>query len=370
MNNTKHYYPEIDSLRFFAFLSVLIHHSPVPKTIYVWKTLHDFGWIGVDLFLCLSAFLFAKLLSAEYIKQGYINIKYFYIRRILRIWPLYIFFVGLMLVFTFYTNGWEQGIPVRLLGLVTFSDNLFSMTLGYNTAILYVAHLWTISFEEQFYLVIPWGLGFLFQQSKKFAGIILVGLLFLGLGIRALFIYNQVQHPAIWVFPLTHFEPIFGGLIIGLGVFDKVLKNISSWIIFLFGLIALWAVTLLPNVNIQQWKLMLTYPLVGIGVSLILFSIMNGALWQISAIMKSKALGYLGKISYGLYIYHLFAVRMLAHTVVDAFISPDRVVVYPAMMLIISFAFTLVISILSYEILEKPFLKMKSRFTFIKSRAI
>ena len=60
------YYPELDGLRFFAFLLVFIHHSPYYVYSPVWEKLHEYGWIGVDLFLCLSAFLITKLLKAEF----------------------------------------------------------------------------------------------------------------------------------------------------------------------------------------------------------------------------------------------------------------------------------------------------------------
>lgn len=79
------YFPELDSLRFLAFLAVFIHHAPFAGFIEGWETLHRYGWIGVDVFLCLSAFLFAKLLFAEHTQKGGINVRYFYLRRLLRI---------------------------------------------------------------------------------------------------------------------------------------------------------------------------------------------------------------------------------------------------------------------------------------------
>jgi peptidoglycan/LPS O-acetylase OafA/YrhL len=369
MNKAEHYYPELDSLRFLAFLFVLINHAPFTKTIPVWVTLSSYGWMGVDLFLCLSAFLFAKLLFVEYQEKGDINIGYFYLRRALRIWPLYFIFVGMMFVYSIFMNGWTNGISIRLLGLLTFTDNLFTLVLGYNFALLYMTHLWTISYEEQFYLVIPWALRFLYRQKDTTSFTILGGITLLGMITRALFIYYQVKHPAIWVFPFTHFESILGGLIIGLGLFDKVLKKISSWFLLLGGIIAFWLVTLLPDVNLIQWKLMLTYPLVGVGVSLILLAVMQGRLWPISVLMKNKALGYLGKISYGLYVYHLLGLGLVLKFA-NTFVSSTRLLVYPVVVLITTLFLTILISVLSYQILEKPFLKMKSRFTFVQSRSV
>jgi peptidoglycan/LPS O-acetylase OafA/YrhL len=367
MNKTSHYYPQLDSLRFLAFLLVLIHHSRFAKNIPIWVVLHDFGWVGVDLFLCLSAFLFAKLLFVEFQEKGKVNVGYFYLRRLLRIWPLYFFFIAMMLMYYIFKNGWTSSPLIRLLGMVTFTDNLFSMGLGYNNTIKFVTHLWTISYEEQFYLVIPWALTFLYRQKAVTSWMILVSFILIGTVIRTLFIYYQVGSLSIYVFPLTHFESIIGGLIIGLGLLDRVLKKIPGWLTLISGLIALWGVTQLPNVDKIQWKLMISYPLVGIGFSLILFAILQGELGPISVLMKNKGLSYLGKISYGLYVYHLLGIT-LTTKIINLFLAPSSHIGYRLTVLITSVVLTILISSISYRVLEKPFLKIKSRFTFIQSR--
>jgi peptidoglycan/LPS O-acetylase OafA/YrhL len=363
------YYPELDSLRFFAFLLVLIHHAPYMKSITLWKTLSKYGWIGVDLFLCLSAFLFARLLYVEYQEKGNINIGYFYLRRALRIWPLYFFFFTAMLILSSQVDGWSPYMLKRSIGMLTFTDNIFAAFLNYNFAIWFSDHLWTISYEEQFYLVIPWVLRKLYQIKKSTAVLFLTGAMLIGTLIRWIFIYNQTEHPDIWVLPITHFESIFGGLMIGLGLFDKFLKKIPNWLLLIGGLLALYAVTLLPNVEEIQWKLMLTYPLIGIGMSLILYAVMRGNIWLFSHLFKNKVLGYLGKISYGLYVYHVGSL-WLAVKITDALVSPERLLVYPATALLLGLLITVAISMVSYQFLEKPFLQLKERFTFIKSRPI
>ena len=363
------YYPELDSLRFFAFLMVLVHHSPYMKSITAWKTLSRYGWMGVDLFLCLSAFLFARLLYVEYQEKGNINIGYFYLRRALRIWPLYFIFFAAMLTLSIYIDGWNTYMLKRSIGMLTFTDNIFTAVFSYNVVIWFSDHLWTISYEEQFYLIIPWVLRKLYQIKKSTATMILGGAMLIGMLIRWIFIYNQIDHPDIWVLPITHFESIFGGLMIGLGLFDKFLKKIPSWLLLIGGVLALYAVTLLPNVDKIQWKLMLTYPLIGIGTSLVLFAIMQGNVWLISKLLKIKFLGYLGKISYGLYVYHL-ACLWLAFKITNAFVSPERLLVYPATAILLGLVITIVVSMTSYQFLEKPFLRLKEKFTFIRSRPV
>jgi peptidoglycan/LPS O-acetylase OafA/YrhL len=198
---------------------------------------------------------------------------------------------------------------------------------------------------------------------------LLLGAMLIGTIIRALFIHNQVAHPDIWVLPITHFESIFAGLMIGLGVFDKHLKKIPGWLVLVTGILALYQVTQLPNLNEIQWQLMLTYPLVGIGTALLLFAVINKNLWILSTLLKNALLGYLGKISYGLYVYHVMSL-WIARKITEVFISPERLLVYPATVLLLALIITIMFSVLSYQLLERPFLKLKEKFTFIKSRPI
>lgn len=363
------YYPELDSLRFFAFLLVLIHHAPYSKLVPGWVTLAKYGWVGVDLFLGLSAFLFARLLFVEYQEKGKINVRYFYLRRALRIWPLYIFFLSAMLVISIHENGWSAGLGQRTLAMFTFTDNLLTAAIGYNALILYAPHIWTISYEEQFYLVIPWALSRLYRLNHATAFLILTGVIVLGSLIRALMIAAGVHHPTIWVLPVTHFESIVGGLMVGLGLFDRPFQKVPDWVLFPGGVMALYLITFLPSIGDIGWSLMLTYPLIGLGTSLILFSVMRGGLGPISSLLKNNILGYLGKISYGLYVYHVAALS-LAYSLMGAFVSQERELFYPAMGLLLTLVLSVAISMASYQFLERPFLRWKERFALIRTRPV
>jgi peptidoglycan/LPS O-acetylase OafA/YrhL len=246
------YYPALDSLRFVAFLLVLIHHSRVPA-----GRLYHYGWIGVDLFLCLSAFLFARLLSAEYQNTGRIHVGSFYLRRALRIWPLYFVFLSAALTYSVYAVGWHEMTLVRLLGMLTFTDNLLCMAWAYNGLILYTGHLWSISYEEQFYFVVPWALRVCHRLSKAQIWYGLSAILLLGMAVRAFFIYYQVGHPAIYVCPLTHFEAVIGGLVLGLNLTDGFLRRAPSWAWLVLGVAALVVVTRLPKIYHKRWELMI-----------------------------------------------------------------------------------------------------------------
>ena len=363
------YHPELDGLRFFAFLLVFIHHAPILLEKSFFATFHEYGWVGVDLFLCLSAFLFARLLFIEHQAKGDINIKNFYIRRALRIWPLYFIFLGIMLVLTVRELGWSASLFQRTLGATVFADNIFAAFFGYNQ-IANSPHLWTISYEEQFYAIIPWSLRKIFkmERDKKIRVILFVFLTFSL--IRAALIYFTVPHPAIWVLPITHFESILGGLVVGLGLADDRLKKIPAWLLMTAGIVSLTIVSALPNAGLITWYLMLTYPLVGLGTSLILSSVVREKQWFVKSVLQHKWLAYLGKISYGLYVYHLLAINYGAKIAQALSISQKRLVVYPVSVFGIALCLTILVSIASYQLMEKPFLRLKERFSSIESRPI
>lgn len=367
MEKKVYYYPELDTLRFLAFLLVLVHHGEFWKEIIPWRILAKYGWMGVDLFLCLSAFLFTRLLYVEYQSRGGINIRNFYIRRAFRIWPLYFFFLGISTAFTVADYGWSQSLQQRFIGMLFFADNLVSAAWNYNVEILFAAHLWTISYEEQFYAVIPWVLRKLYQASRATSLMAIIGAFLAGSVIRAILINNHTPHPAIWVLPLTHFESILGGMVVGLGLVDAPLKKIPSWILLGAGMLALWQVTRLENVSTISWSLMLTYPLIGLGTSLILFAVMQSNLGFLTILLKNKISAYLGKISYGLYVYHIAGLHY-GYLITERFISPDRLLAYPVAGLFAGLVVTILVSMISYHALERPFLRIKERFAVIESR--
>jgi peptidoglycan/LPS O-acetylase OafA/YrhL len=367
MNKTKLYFPELDGLRFIAFLLVFLHHSPQLNFPGAEK-IRDYGWIGVDLFLCLSAFLFARLLYKEFETSNTINVIYFYIRRGLRIWPIYFLFLFILLLYAVFSQSSIH--PFRFLGLFTFTDNIMTALKDYSQ-IPYTAHLWTISYEEQFYVFIPWILLFLFRSSRR-RKIISIGLfVVICLVIRSIFIQLKVITPVIWVLPVTHFESITLGLVVGIGGYDKVFSRIHPVIMGVAGLILFGMVTMLPNVGVIGWNLMATYVLVGLSTSFVLYSVTKiKDFWWIRWIAKWP-FTFLGKISYGLYLYHLWI-----NSVTDS-LSSSRY--YGALSdliggnythVLVSLIFVITVSTLSYLIIEKPILRQKKRFEMVQSRPL
>ncbi|MCF3108821.1 acyltransferase [Niabella sp. CC-SYL272] len=358
------YMPELDGLRFFAFLLVFIHHTTSFVDVKEISVLHKTGWIGVDLFFALSAYLFTKLLTIEFDRTGVINFKKFYLRRIFRIWPIYILFI-LLSVSVYMFSGGDLGYStkIRIIGLLTFTDNIIAAVYGYNP-LPFVSHLWTISYEEQFYVFIPFMVLLLMGiATKKRIYVLAISFVVLNI-IRLVFIQHHADHPAIWVLPVTHFESILLGMVIGFGGFDRLFKKVNSFILFLIACALLFIISLLPGVETISYSLILLYTLVGVCTSFFLYTALNNIF--LKRVLSFKLFVFLGKRSYGLYVYHLLGNAIALYIVKHIRLAPKD----PVFTFMYSLGFTIVSAIVSYFLIEKPFLRIKSRFEIIKTRPI
>jgi hypothetical protein len=155
----RNYRPELDVLRFIAFMIVFIVHRmdfiPIDPARHYWLyNLCLLGDLGVSVFFLLSAFLITELLFRESDGTGTIQLKAFYMRRILRIWPLYFFvFFGLVLLerFVHYAGAKD---PTSWLAFTFFAGNWWICLHGWVPAYP-VNPLWSISVEEQLYIAVP-----------------------------------------------------------------------------------------------------------------------------------------------------------------------------------------------------------------------
>jgi peptidoglycan/LPS O-acetylase OafA/YrhL len=363
VNTERDYIPALDGLRFVAFLLVFCHHQELFARIPGLSFLYTRGWIGVDLFFALSAYLLTHLLSTEFRKTNTISIKKFYLRRILRIWPLYFSFIGLSVaIYFFYRHSFSSEILLRIAGLFTLTDNVLSATEGYNP-LPFAKHLWTIAYEEQFYIFIPLVVLWLMRSRTGFGIFLLVLVFILFNGIRLWFIHEEIPHPAIWVLPVTHFESIVLGVVLGAGGMDFVARKISPAMAPVIAVIAFILICIAAPLDEIDYHLVLTYPCVGVFTSMIVYaSLKNDGL---NRFLATRAMVFFGKRSYGLYVFHLLGsgAANLGVGHVDGVPSALASFIY-------ALAFTITAAIFSYEYLETPFLRWKRKFEIISSRPI
>src|SRR5579864_2495432 len=162
--SVRFYRPELDVLRFFAFLGVFIFHA-APRSMDFYNAAGYPHWLsslliptfgagayGVDLFFALSAYLITSLLLRERAATGALDLRGFYVRRILRIWPLYLAFVAFAAVFAALVPG--QHLPIKyVVGYSLLAGNWIYAFYGLPAS--FATPLWTVSIEEQFYLAWP-----------------------------------------------------------------------------------------------------------------------------------------------------------------------------------------------------------------------
>ena len=366
------YRPELDWIRFLAFCMVFLLHGfaqaptqytalGVPESLAknAIVPLVSAGGYGVDLFFALSAFLITKLLLMERNRTSAIHVASFYVRRILRIWPLYFAFVGAVSIFELARN---VNPPGYFVAHWFFVGNWYTVTLGLRNSL--IEHMWSVSVEEQFYIL--WPLLMARLNTKHFASALV--LIYAGSNVlRASLVYlSYPDSVPLWCNTFTHLDAfIVGGLLAtALHNRDIVLSAVVRAGLFLVAFVVFWQLGQYPFAGYFSLYPLWTYPLAAFASGLsILAAIARRPTQSLSLV--SKATSYLGKISYGLYVFHIPAIH-LARYVFGAEDFP-----YDATWLLrASFAavLTLVASFISYELLEKPFLRMKRRFTLVKSR--
>ncbi len=222
------YRPELDLLRFFAFLMVFLHHA-LPgfelkhhtgrlAFLFRFETLvKESCGFGVCLFFLLSAYLITELLEREKARTGNIHVRSFYIRRILRIWPLYFSFLfgGVVLGILVSAYRIETG---RILAFLLLSGNWYVAAVSCGASP--IAPLWSISLEEQFYVAWPW----VAKIGGRNSILALSGVL-LPISWLTLFVLshsNPHGDRAIWVNSLVQFQFFAAGALIALSLNGRI----------------------------------------------------------------------------------------------------------------------------------------------------
>jgi peptidoglycan/LPS O-acetylase OafA/YrhL len=354
------YRPELDVLRFFAFFLVFLSHTiPLKGDSPRWLVaLRMAGAFGVPVFFCLSAYLITELLFREKAAVGSINIPAFYKRRILRIWPLY--FAALLAGFGFshLTNH-----PMSLFGLAAYLllvGNWYTVMGGVIAAP--IGHLWSITVEEQFYLVWPSLVSHLSRRGIGFASIVLWCIS--QVSVFILCARSVAISPTIWMNSLTHIQyfALGAGLSVALSRGTFRFGRITRLGLAVVGLGIFYVANFLFDAYIYADRASIanTYPgylIAGIGTVMIVASFLG------SGIGELKSLRYLGKISYGLYVYHLPCI-MFAVFLGHFFINRHLVIAAVG----VGFPLTIATAATSYRFFEVPFLRIKERFEIVKSR--
>lgn len=371
----KIHFPNLDGLRFIGSFIILVLHIEELKVTsgkepLAWvKYYLPLGGVDVSLFFVLSGFLIGYLLLKEKKDTGSIDTRKYYTRRCLRIWPLY-FLIILLGFFLFPYLGEKWGMnDLQINSPHKYLDFIFCLLFlpPYGIKMRAIGAAWSVRVEEVFYVFEP----LILKRTKKYVTVFIVIVIGIILFRTGYFFMCKIFHLSPW---MKHFQKIIsfyrfscmaiGGIGASLVVSGK--KKILS---ILFRKDVQWGVYALTFALIV---LNVTIPFISFEFYSVLFCfiIVNLAANPKSILrLDFKWMNYLGKISYGMYLYgaifRIFCLplteRIFGHDLSGVFMN---VVFY-----LMTISFTIVISIISFHFFENPFLKLKTRFEVVKTEA-
>jgi peptidoglycan/LPS O-acetylase OafA/YrhL len=362
---------QLDALRFFAVLGVLVAHTWHPKRLpWLFGDL-DWAGLGVRLFFVLSGFLITGiLLDCRNIAEknempSMFFIKQFYARRFLRIFPIYYLVVIIALIVNLPPArevwGW----------LITYTTNVY-ITLN-NEWVGRLGHFWTLAVEEQFYLVWPWII--LFVPRKRLLPIILF---FISLGpLYRVFAYKLYQFDIgamdfkASTFTLGSLDSLAIGALLALAwsldIPKLTLQKYLERLILPIGMILYTICLVLYHYRIKPS----VFFIAGDFAASLIFA------WLVSTaglgfkglagkVLELKPLNYLGKITYGIYVYHNFAPLILV-PVLNRFGYELHTPGFTNF--ILSGLLTILIASLSWHWFEQPINNLKRYFQYASAPA-
>jgi len=378
----KIYFKNLDGLRFIAaFLVILQHESDyksyaVPTYSNVFKPyLADIGRYGVTLFFVLSGFLITYLLLTEKKTRQTVDIKKFYIRRILRIWPLYFAF-GILVTFTIdfvlRAFGVNERTPIltNLIFLLTFSVNFQLLFAAYNRGIIEI--LWSVCVEEQFYAIWPWAINWGFRRIRS------VIFIFIGIGVFSCVLMHSLaekgiihgQMNPVYIFPLCRFGHFGIGAYAAYLLFDvKQYSKISRYIRNKFLQAGVIVLALLISFQFIRFPSFVdSYLLDMIPALLFACIILSSVSGNFVFNLEGWLIRQMGTFSYGIYIIHpsigQITIGIFKKYIPNGFFNYE--IFYPLCVTVM----TVVIAGISYHLYEKQFLKLKKRFTIIQNHPV
>ena len=344
------YRPEIDSLRTISVFAVIIYHA---NFVLFGHTLFQGGFIGVDIFFVISGYLITTLILKEIYKTNQFSFKYFYERRIRRILPVLLFVAIVTPIISYFILLPDSLIDFgkSILSIIFFSSNFYFNYTGNvygqeNSLLKPLLHTWSLSVEEQFYILFPIFLIIVIKFVRKH----LLTVLFLSFLISLLFSeYCSRFHPgtSFYQLPFRGFELLIGSLLsyfeLNNGGGSRKSYSILNQICPSLGIVLILYSFLSFNfTKILHPSFITLIPL--IGVSLIIWFSKKGEL--IAEILSSKIFVFFGLISYSLYLWHYPIFAFLRY--IDIFNNSIWIK-------LLSILLTIILSIFSYYLIERPF---------------
>ncbi|RDH97957.1 acyltransferase [Curtobacterium sp. C1] len=306
--------PALDGLRTIAILAVILYHLHVPQ--------FEGGFIGVTVFFALSGFLITTLLLGEHRKTGRIRLGSFWWKRLLRLYPALLALVAVGLLLWNWVGDYKGasfGPGEAAFIALTYTGNLFRSFWDTTQGVF--AHTWSLSMEEQFYLVWPPVLVLLFMVRARrrwlMAGL---GAVIVGCSIAAGLVYqtpNGGSTPDVYFSPVLGVVPLATGCLLALLLDDA---RVRTWAAGVAGHVASWAgLALLVGILLwigddwtqHAWTFGVVLPLTGV-VSSVLIAGLVSVRSPLSAALAWTPVSWFGRrVSYSAYLWHPLVIALL-----------------------------------------------------------
>jgi peptidoglycan/LPS O-acetylase OafA/YrhL len=358
----RHHFHSFDAFRFFAFLKVFLLHIPV--SAFAWfNYAKGGGGIGVQFFFVLSGFLITYIILEEKQQTGSLNLKNFFIRRILRIWPLYYLMVTIAYLTPYILEhivnlpASSEGYEPKLWMSFLFLENYQMMLTHQHANVSPLSIMWSLCIEEHFYII--WGVLLYYINIKTLPKVIIACIL---IGIVSRAVYVQFNIPTSDI--LTNIDLFaYGAIPAYLFItrrekIELIVSSVSRAAKIGFIVFLITVVSICSQFSDDRSYILLTSAL-GILFSVLIVSSLpaKGGI----RINDGNLFSRLGVYTYGLYLYHILVINLLIRVFEKYGLSlqqPWLMVLF----ILISLLLSIGISIVSYHLFEKQFLKLKKFF--------
>jgi peptidoglycan/LPS O-acetylase OafA/YrhL len=345
------YFGGLDTLRAISVLAVIWTHTTIGHTV----TLLNQGHRGVDLFFAISGFLVTTLLLREYRRTGAVSMRDFYMRRTLRIFPLYFAVLAMYCVLVF---AMLRGTPKaaefwhNVPAFLTYTSNwLVSVENGGKDGVTFY-FAWSLATEEQFYLLWPalMVLALRFVPRTALLVIPVTGLLLLQMAGDAL---KPVSFAGTMLASLAP-AILFGVLLAILADDEKTFRGLYAF------LGRRWVAPVLALLMVAGLAVDAPWRVVSFSMALLVACVCLREDTWLHPLLKCRPLAYIGTISYGIYLMHMLAANAMRKALGQDFGVDVFLVTIPVVIAMAS---------ASFRYFERPLLRYKTRFSHVPMRA-
>jgi peptidoglycan/LPS O-acetylase OafA/YrhL len=387
------YWPELDGLRAVAFLLVFFSHYPpnasTPLLLGICKYC-SWGWVGVDLFFVLSGFLITFLLVKEKFSFGKISIWRFYVRRALRIWPLYFLMLSIISIYPATLHHWNSQYRVFFQSVMApfflfagnyamiwkfgvFHEFCESWGLNFTLYVGLLVPLWSLCIEEQFYVFWP---GILSASRSPRVIWAVISLLFIvSFSARLILVgaalKNNYSHSYYYMDTFFHLDALMVGAAVAVseyfapGWFARFSAGARGWLVMAGISIVLLSIPMsVASIYEKHISIVPTMTVIALCFGGLLLLTKN---WNpLRLLLSNPVLISIGKVSFAMYVFHLFIARYLDLLLPAFSTNPLANWLIRAFIILVA---TWIAAQISWHLMESRLLSLRARFTRVPAES-